>query len=300
MQGNVRGATRYQTLAWVLLVGLLPLPLGWALWNALRPVPSPRQGTLPLLSRDQAIALPTFMRDCLRPQDCDAGLGCLEWAGKEGRGLCLSSECETDSQCGPEQYCRTLRTMGDGPSVRRCDERSGERVEGDLCAGELAMEPDRCVPGLLCNRGWCGRPCRLEESSNCPEGFFCQQGLDGPSCVPTCERRGCPEGRQCAREAGGISVCARVRGNDCPDVSCPEGSRCTFTNRRLVAGRLSLRLECIFACGEGLPACPPGQVCVADRCQRTCDPQQPTTCHREEQCVYRVDLGVTLCGPMIR
>lgn len=297
MQGNVRGAGRNQTLALALGIGLLLVPLLLIVWSALHPTPHPGQGARPFLPLDQARGLPTYGRDCLRPEDCDSPLGCLELEGQMGRGLCLNTECETDSQCGPGKYCRTLRTMGEGLSLRRCDDQQGgARAEGEVCAVGLGLEPDRCVAGLLCNRGWCGRPCHLQEPASCPEGFFCQQGLDGPSCVPTCESRGCPDGLQCAREAGGISVCAHVRGNDCPDTSCPEGSRCTFTHRRFTARGLSLRLECVAPCGQGLPACPTGQVCVADRCQRTCDPRGPNTCYAEEQCVDRVDLGVMLCS----
>jgi hypothetical protein len=295
MQGDVREAKRYGALALTVLVGLLLLPLGLILVFLLYPDPPQVREARPFLALDQARGLPTYGRDCLRPEDCDPLLGCLELVGTTGRGICLNTECETDSHCGLGEYCRTLRAMGDGPPVRRCDHPDGERAEGELCAVGLSYEQGRCATGLLCNRGWCGRPCNLQETSSCSEGFFCQQGLDGSSCVPTCESRGCPDGLQCAREAGGIAVCARVRGSDCPDASCPTGSRCTFTNRRLTQTGLSLRMECIAPCGEKLPACPSGRICVADRCLRTCDPQGPDTCYPEERCVHRDDLGVALC-----
>ena len=294
MQGDVRGSKRAKTLVAVVLIGILPLPLALIIGSALHPAPPLHTPARPLFPVDQARALSTYGNPCLRPEDCEAPLGCLE-RGELGRGICLNTQCETDSQCDPGKYCRTLPTMGGGLPLRRCDQLHGESPEGDACAVGLTYAEDRCAQGLLCNRGWCGRPCRLEEASSCPEGFFCQHGLNGPSCVPTCEARGCPKGLQCAREADGISVCAQLRGSDCPAGSCPEGSHCTFTNLRFVDAGLALRLECIAPCGEGRPACPSGRVCVGSRCLRECDPQGNGTCYSEERCVYRVDLGVALC-----
>jgi hypothetical protein len=294
MQGDMRGSKRPQTLVLALLMGLVALPLALIIGAALRPSLPANQQALPLFPASQARALPSYGSPCLRLEECDQPLGCVE-AGTPGRGFCMNTECETDAQCEAGESCRTFRTLGGGSPVRRCDALEGERQAGESCAPFLTYTDFRCVQGLLCNRGWCGHPCRLEESSDCPEGFFCQQGLEGPSCVPTCQDRECPEGLQCAREGGGISVCAQLRGSECPEGSCPEGSRCTFTNLSAVDAGLALRLECIAPCGDGLPACPSGRVCVANRCLRTCAPQGPDTCFPEERCVYRVDLGVSLC-----
>lgn len=294
MQGDVRGATKTQAVATAILLGILSLPLVFVIRHVLQPDLLRGEDTLPLLPTSQARALASYGSPCLHPKDCEPPLGCVE-AGALGRGKCLNTECETDSQCEPGEHCRTFRTMAEGDALRRCDRRTGERPEGDACVMGYAYTEDRCAQGLLCNRGWCGRPCRLGESSDCPDSFFCQQGLDGPSCVPTCQSRGCPEGLQCAREGGGISVCAQLRGSECPEGACPEGFRCTFTNLSAVDAGLALRLECIASCGEGFPACPSGRVCVASRCLRTCAPQGPDLCFPEERCVYRVDLGVSLC-----
>jgi hypothetical protein len=294
MLGDVRGSKRTKALAAALLLALLSLPLILIISSTLQPSPPRGKEVLPLFPASQARALASYRSPCLRPEECGSPLGCLE-AGELGRGECLNTECETASQCEPEEYCRTFQTMGGGLALRRCDRRDGLRPEGDACVEGYTYAEDRCAQGLLCNRGWCGRPCRFEEASDCPEGFFCQQGLDGPSCVPTCEARGCPEGLQCAREAGGISVCAQLRGSGCPADSCPESSHCTFTNLSLVDAGLALRQECIAPCGEGKPACPSGRVCIASRCLRTCDPQGPGTCYPEERCIYRVDLGAALC-----
>ena len=294
MQGDVRGSKRTQTLVAAVLLGLLLLPLSLVMSHALQPELPRSKEALPLFPTSQARTLASYQSPCLRPEECEPPLGCLE-AGALGRGMCLNTECETDSQCEPEEYCRTFPTMGNGLALRRCDKRDGQRPAGDACVVGYTHAEDRCAPGLLCNRGWCGQPCRFEEASDCPEGFFCQQGLDGPSCVPTCEARGCPDGLQCAREAGGISVCAQLRGTECPEGTCPEGSHCTFTNLSSVDAGLALRLECIASCGQGRPPCPSGRTCVASRCLRTCDPRGPDTCYPEERCVYRVDLFVALC-----
>ena len=294
MQGDVRGPQKPPALALAVFMGLLALPLVLIIGSVLSPSLPAVQKILPLLPASQARTLASYWSPCLRPEECDPLLGCFE-VGTTGRGACINTECETNAQCEAGATCRTFRTMGDGPSIRRCEASEGVRQEGEPCAPFLTYAKDRCAQGLLCNRGWCGRPCRIEESSDCPENFFCQQGLDGPSCVPSCQTGGCPEGFECTREGGGISVCAQLRGSDCPTGSCPEGSRCTFTNLSAVDAGLALRLECIASCGEGFPACPSGRVCVASRCLRTCDPQSSKTCFPEERCVYRVDLGVSLC-----
>jgi hypothetical protein len=294
MQSDVRGSGRHKTLGFVILAGLLAVPLAFVLSTALHPDPPPEQKVWPRLTADQTLGLPSHGKDCLRPEDCEQPLGCLE-TEETGRGTCLHTQCETDAHCDPERYCRTFQTLGNGPHLRGCDLRQGARAEGEPCATGLGVNEVRCSPRLFCNRGWCGRPCDLSEPSDCPTGFFCQRGLDGPSCVPSCENQTCPEGFQCAREAGGISVCAHVRGGNCANTSCPEGSRCTFTDVRSTDAGVSLRMECVLPCGVGLSACPTGQFCLGSRCRHTCDPLRDGTCPPEERCVHRVDLGVSLC-----
>jgi len=294
MQSDVRGPRRYKTLGLAILVGLLAVPLAFVLSSTFHVEPSPRQQAWPLLPADQARLLPTYGQDCLRPDDCEHPLGCIE-TEETGRGTCLNTQCDTNAHCDPGKYCRTFKTLGNSLPLRGCDVRQGARAEGEPCALGLGVEEVRCSAGLFCNRGWCSRPCDLSAASECPAGFFCQQGLDGPSCVPTCEGRTCPEGFQCAREAGGISVCARVRSGDCSSPSCPKGSSCTFTDVRSSDAGISLRLECVISCGEGLPACPSGQFCLGSRCRLTCDPLRDGTCPTGQRCVHRVDLGVSLC-----
>lgn len=281
-------------LARVLLGGLLPLPLIILTGYALYPRPPHAQQAKTFFPAAQARLLPSYGQDCLHPEDCEQPLGCLE-TEETGRGTCLNTQCEADRQCEPGEYCRTVQTMGNSLPLRGCDTRYRVRAEGEPCALGLGVNEVHCSPGLFCNSGWCGRPCDLSAPSECPAGFFCQQGLDGPSCVPTCEDRVCPEGFQCAREAGGISVCARVRSGDCSGTSCPEGSRCTLTGVRASDAGVSLRLECVVPCGGDLPACPSGQFCLGSRCRLTCDPLSDGTCPTGQRCVHRVDLGVSLC-----
>jgi len=290
----MQGSRRYKTIAIVLLAVLLPLPLILSIAPALYKDTPPKRQARPLFPADQARQLPSYGMDCLQPADCDPPLGCLE-LGNTGRGVCLNTQCETNSDCAPAEYCRSFITLGNGPPLRGCDLRDGQQGEGQPCVTGLAADYERCTSGLLCNKGWCGRTCRLDEPSSCQAGYFCQQGLDAPSCVPTCEGRTCPDGFQCAREAGGISVCARVRGDDCSGTSCPEGSRCTFTDVRSTDAGVSLRMECVLPCGVRLPACPDGQFCLGSRCLYTCDPLKGGTCPSGKRCVHRVDLGVSLC-----
>ena len=290
----MQGSRRYKTVAIALIAALLPLPLILLISPSLYEDKPSNSQAMPLFPADQARQLPSYGQDCLRSADCDPPLGCLE-RGETGRGTCLNTQCETNADCEPTEYCRSFVTLGNGLPLRGCDAREGQQIEGEPCDPGLAADYEHCIPGLLCNKGWCGRSCSLTEPSDCPAGFFCQQGLDGPSCVPTCEGRTCPEGFQCAREAGGISVCARVRSGDCSGASCPEGSRCTFTDVRSSDAGISLRLECVVPCGEGLPACPSDQFCLGSRCRLTCDPLRDGTCPTGQRCVHRVDLGVSLC-----
>ena len=132
----------------------------------------------------------------------------------------------------------------------------------------LGMDEETCALGLRCNEGWCGRPCQPDESTSCPEGFFCREGVNGPSCLPTCGARGCPEGQQCIALGEGISVCAVVRGENCQKVPCPEDSLCSVWPPRYRESRLVLKMACSrLSCGDGEPACPPGTSCTRGVCQ---------------------------------
>ncbi|OJT25762.1 hypothetical protein BO221_07875 [Archangium sp. Cb G35] len=122
--------------------------------------------------------------------------------------------------------------------------------------------------GFRCNAGWCGRSCQPDEPTSCPQGFFCREGIDGHSCLPTCEETGCSNGQECVSLGEGISVCAVVRGNNCQKVPCSEGGLCSVWPPRYEDSRLELKMACSrVSCSDGGPACPPGTSCVQGLCR---------------------------------
>ena len=271
----------------IILGCLLPMPfvlvtgMVWKSWSEER---TRRAKESPILALEETWKLQTYSQKCWRGADCESPLGCLSFSANEREGLCSDSWCKTDLQCRDGSTCQTLPTLDEGPLVRACVF-PGLRKEGEACV--LAREPrDRtCAQGLHCNAGWCGRPCQSEVSTSCPEGFFCRSGIDGPSCLPTCEVKGCPEGQQCISMGEGISVCAVVRGENCQKVPCSEDRLCSLWPPRYKESRLELRMACAhFACGTGRPACPPGTSCVQGACRRTCEPVFP-------------DAGPAVCQP---
>src|SRR4051794_17273895 len=107
MHRDVRGSKNPPALVLALLVGLLSLPLILIIGGFLRPSSPGGQKALPFFPANQARELQSYGSPCLRPEECEPPLGCLE-AGKAGRGICLNSQCDLDSQCEPGKYCRTL------------------------------------------------------------------------------------------------------------------------------------------------------------------------------------------------
>src|SRR6185369_3015285 len=104
----------------------------------------------------------------------------------ERKGFCGGSTCQADFQCGEYWMCQTVHTLGDGALIRTCVP-PGLRREGEACVRTLGRDEETCASGLRCNKGWCGRSCQADEPTSCPQGFFCREGLNGPSCLPTCE-----------------------------------------------------------------------------------------------------------------
>jgi hypothetical protein len=254
------------------IIGLvLPVPL-MLLIDTIReerPVEAPHAiaRVAPILPLHEQKALQTFGRDCWRHDDCEPPLGCLYFAG-ERKGFCGGSTCQMDFQCGGDWMCQTVRTLGGGGLIRTCVP-PGVRKEGEACVQTLGVEEQTCAWGLRCTEGWCGRPCQLDEPTSCPRGFFCREGLEGPSCLPSCEGRRCPEGQECITLGEGISACAEVRGENCQKVPCPEGDLCFVWPPRYKDSRLNLKMECThLTCGEDRSACPPGTSCVQGACRR--------------------------------
>lgn len=264
---------------------LLTLPLALALGTVLYPggKPASKSGSqiIPVLTYGEYRELTTFDRPCRTQADCEAPLGCVQ-INPSGPSICAASDCMTDLQCPEDFTCRTLNTLDDSARVRLCI-LEGWRKEGEPCMQGLGVRGGNCARGLLC-AAWCGRPCELDTPGSCPEGFFCRSGPDGPSCLPTCEGRTCPEGQRCIRFEGGTSICAEVRGQNCQETPCAEGSTCRRHIPRPRKQGLLVGMECVQPCGEGAPPCPEGLVCSSGECRRPCEPDTPGTCGPHEAC----------------
>ncbi len=243
----------------IILCVLLPLPLvlimGMA-WKSLSEERARRVKESPVLALEETWRLQTYSQKCWKGADCEPPLGCLSFSAHEREGLCSDSWCMTDLQCSEGGTCQTLPTLDDGPLVRACVS-PGLRKEGEACV--LAREPRRstCARGLRCNGGWCGRPCELDDSKSCPEGFFCRDGLNGPSCMPSCEGMSCSEGQQCIPMEEGVSVCVKLLGEDCRRTPCPEGQQCTMGPLRYTkSGVVKLKMACMQLRAGNEAACP--------------------------------------------
>jgi hypothetical protein len=268
---------RWRTLMAALLGLLISLPLAWVLSIPLLGTePSRPQGlpVLPMLSLEERLRLLTYERDCETNADCDPPLGCF-FNMRSQRTYCTDSVCATDRQCPKDFVCRTLKTKGGKSLVRVCS-LSGEREEGELCAPLPSTREYGCGKGLLC-KGRCGRPCRLEDPTSCPEGSFCEDGPDGPSCLPTCEGRSCPEGQRCLSRGGRVSICATVHGQDCRRSPCPQGEVCMVYD--YPQPRDEVWMECLRGCGDKEdPPCPEGAICHLYQCHKACTPGDPSVC----------------------
>jgi len=283
---------RWRTLPAVLLCLFLLFPLAWAVHVAmfggmLRPPPDAKAAPAPVLSPDARRSLMTYERPCVKSEECEPPLGCF-FNTRARRMYCTDSRCMTDQQCSEGMLCLTQRTQGKGPPIRYCS-LEGTRTEGEPC---LEMPPSHeagCLRGLFCQERRCGRPCRLGEPTNCPAGFFCREGLNGPSCLPTCEGRSCPEGQECVRLKQGMSACAQVHGQNCQRTPCPEQQTCSVWDPFSHPGEVWM--TCLLRCGEesGSP-CPDGFVCKTDYCRKSCDPTLPGDCGPRYRCErYRTE-----------
>ena len=279
-----------------LIVALaLPAPLVWLTRLAVAPEALPEGEVAPVLGQDRW-KHPGYDMPCRRSAECLPPLVCLQRV-PAGPGRCRDSECRTDMDCEEGFYCRTVPGMGGGPLNRSCDVDKGDRQEGEPCDERLTARHHSCQRGLRCNGGWCGRRCELDEPTSCPPDFFCRQGLDGPSCVPRCEGGACPEGLECVRQAGGVSVCARAAGEDCWRTPCPEGLKCVTLFARMRQRQVTVSMECVRACAPGASACPAGSYCLEGICRRTCDEDKPESCRWDEACLRWEGEEAALCWP---
>ena len=289
---------KWRTLWGVLLGVLLPLPLAGLLYVSMhRPVMSGSMGTqpVPMLAPEQRRALATYETPCREQKDCEPPLACF-MNMRSSEQYCTDSTCEADHECPPGGVCRSLPTGKGNPPVRACV-LVGERQEGEECKAMPRIPEDGCVRGLLC-QGWCGRPCQLDDAGSCPEGFRCHEGLNGPSCLPTCEGRACPEGQQCVRLGERVSLCAVVHGQDCLASPCAGDESCRVTTAWWRPGEIWM--ECLKFCGDTPAVCAEGSVCHLFECYRQCDPKQRGACGPHMRCrQYREDVP-WLCLPDLR
>lgn len=247
----------------------------WWIQTALLPARVDR----PLLSEREMERLPSFARPCTTREECEPPLECVD-DPRMRLFRCLGQECWSDAQCKPGYLCRSVPALGEGRSVRLCL-LEGIRSEGERCEEFPVRAEEACRPGLSCKFWYCGRPCRPDEPSSCPRGQACVSTLGSPSCVPSCQKTGCPAGKHCVRLTGEFSVCATLEGPDCEENPCPEGRECVTsveTSRAPV-----MRRTCEQPC-DGQRFCPPGFTCLAGNCKQTCDPKKPEDCGSEETC----------------
>jgi hypothetical protein len=287
---------RWRTPLAVLLSLLLLLPLAWAIHVAMLGGlhPASEAETAPMLSPGERQRLMTYERPCMGREDCEPPLGCF-FNTRSRWTYCTDSQCMTDQQCSEDMVCRTFRTARGGPSIRHCT-LVGVRKEGEPCVEMSPLREAACERGLLCQGRRCGRPCRVAAPGSCPDGFFCREGLNGPSCLPTCEGRSCPEGEDCIQLDEGMSVCAQVHGQNCQRMPCADGQECfvqnPFSHPREAWG------TCLIPCGkEGTAPCPEGFVCEMSYCRKSCDPAVPDACGPHYKCYRYSEKYAWTCDP---
>jgi hypothetical protein len=277
---------------------LLPVPLVFLLGHGLFVHPQARsvggRQVSPMLSAEQRLSLQSYHRACLRGTDCEPPLGCL-LDPRAGWFYCADSECVTDAQCTAGFSCQPLPTSEAGPLVRSCIP-PGIRKEGESCVSIPSNAENACEPGLLCGKGWCGRPCQKEDSTSCPGGFFCADTIPGPACLPACTQDTCPTGSRCILDdRTGASACAVVYGQDCQRTPCSQGLKCmaVFATQ----AQVSAWMQCFPECGKDRPPCPEGLVCDRASCSRPCNPEGPNVCDPGFRCLRRNEQQPWVCRP---
>lgn len=291
-------------VGWAALLGaFLPVPLVLVLVvfeHGAREARVPKNIS-PVLSYEERLQRVTFMRRCEKSTDCEPPLGC--WKHRRlAEPVCVDSDCVTDEQCEQGYTCQALKTEGQGPIVRLCM-RDGVRQEGEQCLDLPHSKEEACAPGLRCFRGWCGRPCLMENPGLCPAGFFCADDVAGAVCLPRCDAQSCPGGKQCVRfdKAGvpSISACVVVHGPQCQQTPCPEGQECILSqtmDKELEVSRPDeVWMTCRQRCGKNGPACPAGFTCFLKSCRRLCEPNEPGTCGPQERCDHNNPKDPSTC-----
>jgi hypothetical protein len=266
----------------ILIVLLLPFPLlCWWILSMRPPLPRLEDAQhVPMLADWQRAQLLTYGRECQRHADCAAPLKCF-LDPMDGRQFCTDSRCLNDKDCPTDLVCRTFSSGDEDVRVHRCVP-LGVRREGEPCLPMPSDQQRGCVAGLLCQHDWCGRPCALGVPSSCPQSFFCAEGPDGPSCLPTCRGRACPQGQECVEFGSGSSICAEIHGEDCLRTPCSDGH---FCYREQVSHQGdAVWMSCQTLCGDAKRTCPDSQVCFNFRCRQACTLDGPNTCGSHRRC----------------
>jgi hypothetical protein len=285
---------------------LVTLPLAWLFYVAMfgwgARVPTAQGKTsIPMLSPEERRSLLTYGHHCETDTDCEPPLRCFFSTHTMNR-YCTDSRCVTDMQCKDGFTCRP-QAISNGDSLRVCS-LVGARKEGERCLEHAPTTDWACEKGLLCNSR-CGRPCKVDDPSSCPEGFFCHSNSEeGPSCLPTCEGRTCAEGQRCvaldtpALEGKHASICASVLGQDCKQNPCPQGQRCRLYNYPEPA--TTVWMECLAYCGADVPPCPEGTVCHMYQCHKSCTPEDRSSCAEGFVCHRKASREPWRCVPAPR
>lgn len=241
--------------------------------------PSDKPRLVPHLPDSTLRSLHSHRRRCNQDSECEFPLSCL-LDPRGGGQYCADSSCMTDADCREGLACRPWISASMTARFLMCAP-VGPRKEGELCQWMPDSKEAACERGLLCNL-FCGRPCDLADPKSCPEGFFCKPKPEGALCMPTCKDRPCPEGQSCIRASEGTSYCARVEGQNCQQVRCPPGYKCSIGSRPETPG--VVWMECTIRCTEGGNECPEGEVCFIHSCVKSCDPQKPDSCGTGSKC----------------
>ena len=250
---------------------------------------------VPVLSDEERRQRATWHHPCREDAECEAPLVCF-FNSRSSERYCSDSTCLTDAQCPGGFACRTVPAARQNTSVQVCTQ-VGVRKEGEECVLMPSTPNAGCEWGLLCS-GRCGRPCQRDVPASCPQGFFCADGLQGPSCLPTCEGRACPEGQQCVSLGKGASLCAYIHGEDCQRQSCADGQRCVARTRLGVQEHVWM--ECVQPCGDERAPCPEGFRCLRQECRQRCDPDASDTCGPWHRCRSLFQHEPPACLPQLR
>lgn len=216
------------------------------------------------------------MGNCRDDADCPRGQFCA--FDIFDHVACSGHECARDEECRTGFVCRMTwnRTGGRGP--RRCI-LAGKRKEGERCVDLPQSTSEACEPELRCNQLFCGRPCRIDDPSTCPAGYACRKGVDGASCLPSCQEGDCPFGETCVSFRT-FSFCAVVTGENCQERPCPAGQEC----RRVFAGRSKeMAMGCFFPCDDE-KSCPKDLICHFGMCEPRCHMSLDTPCPPATKC----------------